>query len=419
MDTEIKDGSRLHYAWMVALGAVILSFFCQSTIATSSQYVSAITSELGISRAAFMITFSIRPVVALICNLLYGPISKKLGIRMILAIGIASTVLAQVLNSFTNSLIVFYLDSILFGIALASTGAVTVAVLINNWFSRHQGTLIGILMASVSAGASIMTQVAVWSLNTYGWRFSYRLTAVIALVVAIPAILLIRDKPSDKGIMPYGIELDVSDMPVGKRSEVTGVILKDAVKTKRFWLGFFGFFLIGSCVHPVFTVLPGYVTDSGLAPAAAGIVTGVAYVAAATSKIILGKVYDRHGLISLIWISFLCFPVSSFLFYGSLTPALLVPISAVFGVSLCAVTMVSPLFVATVFGRKDYATFAGIFVALIQGGTALVSPLLGLTYDLTGSYKPCILILVGVSFVGLALVLVAMRGKKYYIPGLH
>jgi sugar phosphate permease len=185
-----------------------------------------------------------------------------------------------------------------------------VAVLINNWFNRHQGTLIGILLASVSAGASLMTQVVVWSLNSYGWRASYRLTAVIAFLISIPAILMIKDKPSDKGLLPYGAEMGVISSKTEK-IEYPGVLLRDSFKSTRFWFGMLGFFLIGSCVHPVFTVLPGYVTDSGLSPASAGIVTGVAYIAAATSKIILGKVYDKKGLSPLIWISFLCFTVSS------------------------------------------------------------------------------------------------------------
>ena len=46
-----------------------------------------------------------------------------------------------------------------------------------------------------------------WLLGAYGWRSTYRIMALIILVLALPAALFIlRKRPEDMGLLPYGSE---------------------------------------------------------------------------------------------------------------------------------------------------------------------------------------------------------------------
>lgn len=418
MEMTVKPEKRgkIHYAWIVALGAILMSFFCQASSSPNSQYVSFICEELGFTRAAFMISFSLNSIMSMLMTLFYGPISRKLGVRRIIFIGLCLETSALLINSVAKSIYLFYITGAMFGIAMSCLLIVTCSVLINNWFAVKHGMLIGILLAAGSTGGAFYTQVAVRVINAYGWRFSYRVSAIIVILVAIPAMILIRNKPSDMGLEPFGIE-SVRGVDVKKVIEKTGIMFKDALKTPRFWLGFFGILFIGTCVHPVFANLPAYVTDSGFNTTVAGLVSGIAFISAAVCKIFLGGIYDRKGIVPLVVFTFSGFIIAALLLQGTMTDVTVYIIPFIFGVSLCAVTMVAPLYVATVFGRKDYASFSGVFVALIRAGTAIGNPIMGAVYDNTGSYKPCILAFFILACIALALVLLSLRGKRYVAPG--
>ena len=50
-------------------------------------------------------------------------------------------------------------------------------------------------------------------------------------------------------------------------------------------------------------------------------------------------------------------------------------------------TVVLPLIASDMFGRKDYPKIMGIIVAINTAGYALGSPIMGMVYDMTGTYR--------------------------------
>lgn len=64
-----------------------------------------------------------------------------------------------------------------------------------------------IAMAGIGVGGTIFSPVITWLLGAYGWRSTYRIMALIILVLALPAALFIlRKRPEDMGLLPYGSE---------------------------------------------------------------------------------------------------------------------------------------------------------------------------------------------------------------------
>ena len=58
-----------------------------------------------------------------------------------------------------------------------------------------------------------------------------------------------------------------------------------------------------------------------------------------------------------------------------------------------------PIYAADLFGRKSYAKILGIFVSVNTAGYAVGSPLMNLSYDIFGSYKPALILVASLMVV--------------------
>ncbi len=71
-----------------------------------------------------------------------------------------------------------------------------------------------IAMAGIGVGGTIFSPVITWLLGAYGWRSTYRIMALIILVLALPAALFIlRKRPEDMGLYPMAARIPPLRIP--------------------------------------------------------------------------------------------------------------------------------------------------------------------------------------------------------------
>ena len=142
---------------------------------------------------------------------------------------------------------------IVVGLGTGLTALVLGATVATQWFSARRGLVVGCLTASTATGQLVFLPLLAQMTETYGWR--YALAHVLALLVlAIIAVLtLIQDRPSDLGLAPYG-ETEVVFPPAQAmplRTLVTSplIALRDAGRTRVFWVLFGTFFVCGASTN--------------------------------------------------------------------------------------------------------------------------------------------------------------------------
>jgi len=117
--------------------------------------------------------------------------------------------------------------------SLSMISSVTVAV----WFDRLRGRAIGLSTIGIAAGIALTPIVLNATINRYGWRQAWVLTAI-----AVPAILLpvgwfaLTSRPSDVGQVPDGHPPDHDRSVEAAHNAAGGYNRSQAIAQPGFWL---------------------------------------------------------------------------------------------------------------------------------------------------------------------------------------
>ena len=137
-----------------------------------------------------------------------GPFSaalvERIGLRRVVTVALALIAASAGLTVFVKHPWQLYL---LWGIVTgAATGAVApvlAAMIATRWFHARRGLVVGLLTAANSTGQLIFLPL-MSHVEMAGWRWVMLVPGGAALVALPVAGLLMRDRPADLGIPPYG-----------------------------------------------------------------------------------------------------------------------------------------------------------------------------------------------------------------------
>jgi MFS family permease len=407
----MKTKNGLHQAWVVMIGCCFLLMSLALITTCMSFFVLPVSEALGFERGAFTIYYSLAALVGVFAMPVWGRIIPKLGIKASVAIAGAGGAACMALFSVCTSLVAFYILGILLGIMIAGMTMLPASILINAWFESKRGLAMGIVMACSGVGGAIFSPILAWVIENYSWQTGYLVNAAAMAVLTVPtALFLLKGKPSELGLLPYG----ASDSPAGiaqTAKDATGVSAKIATKSAAFIMLAVAVVLI-NVMASLLQHIPAHLVQVGIdATAAAGIIS-IYMIVVIIAKVLLGIANDRFGTVAVL--------ITAFVLWGgsfvvlALTQGYLIAVigAALFGMGVSVVTVMPPLITGQMFGQKDYSAIYAVIGALSSLGLAIGTPIIGLVYDKTGSYAGaffgCLVVLVA----SIVLLLAAMKSAK-------
>jgi len=98
---------------------------------------------------------------------------------------------------------------------------------------RTRGLVVGIFAASMATGQLIFLPLLAYVTDAVGWRTAIAIMCVLLLVAALAVILLMRDRPSDLGLRPFGQADSTPPAPAPSAPVIANVfgVLRDASRT--------------------------------------------------------------------------------------------------------------------------------------------------------------------------------------------
>mgnify|MGYP004693731765 FL=1 len=197
---------KIFYGWKVVIGCVcITATVVPMVMSLANVYLLSVTEDMGISRSAFTLVNTITQSMGIV----FSPfVARKLAtgnLKRIQTIALLLFIAAYFSFSFATAVWQLYLLAIVLGVAYTSSTLIPVSMIITNWFEEKRGLAMSIAMAGIGLGGFIFSPVLSYLLANFGWRASYRIIAILLLVITIPVSLFVLKKtPAEMGLQAYG-----------------------------------------------------------------------------------------------------------------------------------------------------------------------------------------------------------------------
>ncbi|KPI49675.1 hypothetical protein KW94_15630 [Clostridioides difficile] len=399
--------------WLVVFAGLILMISVYGIVNNcASLFIKPVTEDLGFSRSEFSLYYTVIALSTMVIALFMGKLAKKFKLKNIMLVGCVLAGIGYIGYSYASSIYVFYLMSIFSGLGLGMTTLTPLSIIISNWFVEKRGLALGLTFMGSGVGGMIFNPIANYIILNYSWRQSYLVLGIIILVTTIPVVLIfMSEKPSDKGLLPYGYSNSSENV---LDNSAKGIMLRDAIKTKIFWIMVVGLILITIIAMGVQMHIASYLTDIGYSPTFAASVISINMGVVILGKILLGYVFDKVGCEKgVIFVGLQVFLGVLALLFASKYPAIIVFIIC-WGIGNCMGTIVPALITSEIFGKRDYSTIVGVVNAVVLLGAALGSAVTGKLYDMSGGYTLAWMtyLVLTVIMVGLILISLVLGKKK-------
>ncbi|MBO4919407.1 MAG: MFS transporter [Erysipelotrichaceae bacterium] len=414
----MKEKRRFHYAWVIMIALIFLKIGAGATSCMTGNFITPVVNELGCKVNEFTLFLSIDAVGM---SVFYVPAAKIINSKRKLGITIGIATLLEVIGiamMYTyKSVWGFYVSGFLVGSAGAFTGYVAIPVIINMWFKKKAGTVLGIIIALGNASTVAFGLLSARFITLYGWRMAYLLVAILGFILMVPEVFFLLKTPEEVGCRPYGEEDEEESADKNINDNQWGLTRKEAFTKASFWLAWL------TCLcYSYGTAIPGYIatcttmellesTEFG-----ARVHTCVS-IGAILCSIILGRLNDRFGVkAGCLWGAVFSLIGYNVIIMGFTNHMLLFVGAFLVGLANSMYAVQAPLLAKEIVGTKHYPDIWSVMMvgnSLIGGGLLFT---VGYFYDYGHTYKGAF-ILGSVFYVFAMLVaFLAIRLSKKYKP---
>jgi sugar phosphate permease len=236
---------------VVAATAFLVLLAAAGIRATPGVLMVPLEQEFGWSPATISAAVALNLVLFGLCGPFAAAAMQRFGIRKVVAFALVVNAVSVAATSFVRTpgeLVLLW--GLCVGLATGLTANVFAAMVATRWFVKSRGVVVGVLSASISTGQMIFLPTLAWLATVHGWRASVWLVAGCALIVLVPAVLLLRDFPSDLGLPAYGAaRVEVPAPPSGNPIVTAVRELQSAAGVRDFQLLFMTFFVCGASTN--------------------------------------------------------------------------------------------------------------------------------------------------------------------------
>lgn len=402
--TNIIKGKK---HWVIVVIASLMYMGSLGLVSnTIGVYYIPVSEDLGILTGTFSMNATIAMLFSAFGSLLTPRLLERLGWKKTIGLGVILSAVGMVGMGFTHSVAVFNVLGATRGLGLAFSAMVPIAALISNWFEKMNGIALSIAAASSGIISVILSPILQRMIVNIGWERTFVIHGFLIVIFFIPAIFIPYEfKPEDEGLLPYGAEKT-------KKNLKPNAVLEGPVRMKDYMgvtfvallvVTFLQTFAVGLSQH-----LPAYSISIGATPETASLTLSAVMIGNVSTKIMVGYLSDRIGLIK------------SMVIFGTINIIaliLLVNWASNEGLIISSLIYGSAYFggVAHVLMTKEmYGTRIGSYVNapivfVSSTANAIGNVVIGYFYDFTGSYVPMFYVIMALQVIAMVALFIARK----------
>jgi sugar phosphate permease len=320
---------NIHYGWVMVAVTFLAALISAGTVGAPGVFIVPLQREFGWTTAEISSALSIRFILFGLMAPFAAALLNRYGLRNVTLAAQLIVVSALVASlAMTKVWHLMLLWGVVIGIGTGMTALVLGATIATRWFVARRGLVVGIMTASVATGQLVFLPLLASLTERLGWRTALSLVCCGLGLAAFLVLMLMRDRPSDLGLRPFG---DTGTEPLPAPPPNTASIvaaalgtLRDVSKSPVFWALFATFFICGASTNGLVQVhLIPMCLDFGIPQVQAASLLAAMGVFDFFGTIVSGWLSDRYdNRWLLFWyyglrgLSLVFLPFSDFTFYG-------------------------------------------------------------------------------------------------------
>lgn len=373
---EFKRGWRLILAATLGIGTGLTTL----VFYTTGVFIPSLTKTFGWSDSQVMVAISIVLLGSSAMGPYVGALADRVGPRKVALFSVAGMGLAWGLLSMTNgSLPLFYASFAVLTILGAGTLPVTWTKSIIANFKEKRGLALGLCLVGTGLFGSLVKLYAFNMLSELGWRMAYVCIGAFVLCITLPFTFIFFREPKTP---LAGV---AENLPL---AEEVGMTLKEALRTRAFWILSASFFMLSLSISGIAPNLERYLTNAGFDLATAVKIASWYGVGIVVGRLITGFFLDKMWAPAVVCILVIPTALTFFALSGGVSsvPAAIVMVFLVGTASGVEYDALAYL-VSKYFGLKAYsAVYGSVFIGFAFGagfGPVTFSKV----FAVTGSYQ--------------------------------
>ena len=356
-------------------------------------FLKPVAAEFGWSRTQISAAFSLSVVMLTVLQPLTGRWVDRVGPRRVI---LTSTLLfgTAVMGFYLQTGVLWHYYALWLLLGFLGTGSTPVpySKVIAEWFDRRRGLALALAVSGSSLGTIIIPPLTQSMIGEYGWRSAYLVLGLLVICIAVPVVaLLMRNTPAVMGLRSDG-EADAT-------RQVEGMTVNAARRHRVFWLLLVAFFFMSLSFHACIIHFVPLLTDRGISPADAARATSILAAGILSGRLVTGILLDRYfaGWVAMGFFSALGIGLA-LLWTGS-GSAWLVAAAVLIGLAQGAELDLMAYMVSRYFGLRAFGEVYSYAFSAFMLGAVIGPPLMGATFDSSGSYQNALAGLVLAPFI--------------------
>jgi sugar phosphate permease len=249
----------VHWAWIIIAICFVDLFINYGIRLGYSVLLPEMIRTLGFTRRQGGDIFNAYFVVYILFSLFTGYLTDRLGARKVIScfciiLGVGTFLMGTVQN--------FWQACIFYGIVGMGGAAMwtPIITLVQRWFFiKKKGVALGILSTGFGLGFATMGKFYPVVVAHWSWRYCWYILGIAALLMVAVNALLLRSKPEDEGLTPWGTPesrtpaAQAAPSATQQKITYTGILA-----IPNFWLIGFSYFLIAASLYLLLTFMVDY-----------------------------------------------------------------------------------------------------------------------------------------------------------------
>ena len=394
-----KNDKKMYVMVVVALCGMLASSVGVG-MNTAGLFFTPVSIDLGISRGSISFTSTIVSIMSALVAMVLPKILNVKSFKPIVWISTLMIVGGTALLSICNSSLLLYIFNFIRGAGIGLSHFVMVTLVLNNWFKAKYSIVAGVVLSFSGIPGAVFSSLISKIIVSFGWRIGYLSVALLMLIFSLPALLFPK----------------ACDMKAFGEDEVKVIVEKiqdssDFKYTLPSYLFLLLYSVLVTALPSVVSHIPSYAESIHFSSSTAALTLSFGLAMNVLSKILFGFLSDKIGV--KYTVIFMCAVnlISGILLMNASSAGILLVGSLLFGTVFAATTTGNVLMTKELFKEGYDKAYPLInFLGAVFGAVATV--LLGILYDVTGSYRMMFVLTVIFEVVSILTVNLAYIARK-------